>query len=378
MKEDERGFAYPIIDVKLCVNCQLCESVCPAINEYKERIPLSVYAAYYDNDDVRMSSSSGGLFYLLAAKTIRIGGVVFGAAFDDKWEVHHISIEMEKDIERLQTSKYVQSRIENTFVEAKQFLEVGRSVLFTGTSCQIAGLKSYLKKDYEKLLAVEVICHGVPSTRIWRDYLSSQIGNRAKHEKNSVLSHSILKENGLNTVKSINFRYKRWGWKKFGFVLTLAEVTADGKKNTVLSSYRNKNTFMRGFLNDFYMRPSCYECPSKKGKSQSDIALGDFWEVWKMHPEMDDDKGTSLVLIYTEKGHVNFDNLPLKKKFSNYEEALIANPSIERSKMKTKYDELFWKMYPSKGLCSIDFLYKDFKQGLLERMFNKLKMIMFS
>lgn len=170
-EEDKEGFRYPVADRIKCIDCGLCEKVCPVINQYEATNPIKVYAAINKDEVIRMQSSSGGIFTLLAEKVIREGGVVFGAAFDENWEVQHTYVETIKDLAKLRTSKYVQSRMEDNYQRAKAFLKQGRKVMFTGTSCQIAGLKHFLRKDYDNLLAVDVICHGVPSPMVWRDYL---------------------------------------------------------------------------------------------------------------------------------------------------------------------------------------------------------------
>lgn len=170
-EEDEEGFRYPLVDQSKCIDCGLCEKVCPEINQFARRKPIKVYAAINNDETIRMQSSSGGIFTLLAEKIIDEGGVVFGAAFDENWEVRHEYVETRRGLAKLRTSKYVQSRIENRYQQTKKFLGEGRKVMFTGTSCQIAGLKRFLRKDYDNLLAVDVICHGVPSPMVWRDYL---------------------------------------------------------------------------------------------------------------------------------------------------------------------------------------------------------------
>ena len=223
MKEDEEGFLYPVADKDVCIDCNLCEQVCPVLRQREEREPLDVYAAFNKNEEVRMQSSSGGVFTALAESIIKEGGVVFGARFNEDWEVVHDYVETVEGLSAFRGSKYVQSRIGCTFSQAEQFLKQGRKVLFSGTPCQIAGLKLFLRKEYENLLSVDFICHGVPSPGVWRQYLNEFIALMG-NKKNSVFSPS--KPMVLNSIRSeeIQFcshplRAHRARSKKYSFAL---------------------------------------------------------------------------------------------------------------------------------------------------------------
>lgn len=301
MCEDEEGFLYPEVDEAICIDCGLCENVCPVINQADARIPLQVYAAKNTDEKIRMHSSSGGVFSILAEQTIKQGGVVFGARFDENWEVKHDYTETIDGVSVFRGSKYVQSKTGDTFKQAEQFLKQNRKVLFSGTPCQIVALKRYLKKEYENLLLVDFICHGVPSPGVWRKYLKQVIALTC--DKNTVSSHLKLLLSERNAlVEGISFRDKRLGWQKFSFSLTLSTTDESGNKNTVsLSESLNENLFMRGFLANLYLRPSCYACPANKGKSGSDITLGDYWGISSLMPDYDDDKGISAISVNTRK-----------------------------------------------------------------------------
>lgn len=171
MHADAEGFLYPRINTAACIDCGLCEQVCPVLRPAAPRTPTAVYAAKNPDERIRMESSSGGVFTLLAERTIRAGGVVFGARFDEAWEVVHDSTETIEGLAAFRGSKYVQSRIGTSFARAEEFLKQGRQVLFTGTPCQIAGLNRFLRRSYDNLLTVDVVCHGVPSPLVWRRYL---------------------------------------------------------------------------------------------------------------------------------------------------------------------------------------------------------------
>lgn len=190
MKEDNEGFLYPVVDESVCIDCGLCEKVCPIINR-PEKLPVKeVLAVKNRNEAERMASSSGGVFIALAKKTIEKGGVVFGAVFDENWEVMHTYAETLDEVKPMMGSKYLQSRIGNSFRDAEKFLKEGREVLFTGTPCQVTALHNYLRKDYLNLLSVDFLCHGVPSPGVWRKYLDEEFhlsARRAAAGKNTVL-----------------------------------------------------------------------------------------------------------------------------------------------------------------------------------------------
>ena len=336
LKEDKEGFLYPIVDEQTCIDCGLCGKVCPIINPNEPREPLKVYAAKHKDDEIRMKSSSGGIFTLLAEQIIDEGGVVFGARFDEYWEVMHDYTETKEGLAVFRGSKYVQSRIGNTYLQAENFLKQGRKVMFTGTPCQIAGLKRFLRKEYENLLAVDFVCHGVPSPKVWRIYLDETLA-RQGIGKNTVLSHAMLRQ---KFIRSIDFRSKSTGWKNFSFVLTLTKASVNGEENSaLLSTVFSENQFMQAFLGDYILRPSCYKCVCKAGRSGADITLGDFWGIEMIRPDLDDDKGCGLVLNYS---NCNLTSLAIGLERMSYENAKTRNSAIYDSVKIPKSHAFFW------------------------------------
>lgn len=292
MKEDDEGFSYPEVDMRTCINCGLCEKVCHELHPYDERKPLNVYAAINNDEQIRLNSSSGGIFFLMAEKTIREGGIVFGARFEDDWQVVLDYAETLDGVKQFMGSKYVQAQTGSAYKDAESFLQQGRNVLFSGTPCQIAGLHHYLRKHYNNLTTVDFVCHGVPSPKVWRTYLSEVVSS-------------------IHKIDDIKFRNKSNGWKKFNFVLSYKEEN----HNIIISSYHKDNHYMRAFLSDMILRPSCYNCKAKYGSSHSDITIADFWGIQNVMQDMDDDKGTGMVFINTEKGRdiIDWEKMTYRK-----------------------------------------------------------------
>lgn len=308
MLQDAEGFLYPQVDTSSCINCELCERVCPVLNQYDERTVETLCAAINKDDIIRKESSSGGVFTLLAEQIISKGGVVFGARFDDEWQVVIDSAETMEQVAAFRGSKYVQARVNDSFQRCRKYLDEGKNVLFSGTPCLISGLLHFLKKPYPNLVTVDFICHGVPSPEVWRRYLNEVI------------------EAGSKAIRDINFRTKHDGWGKFSFFTNYIESS-----NTIeMLSPTYKNPFMRAFISNVILRPSCFSCPAKNGRSNSDLTIADFWNIDKVSPGMYDDKGTSLIIIHNDKGK---KAIPFNQMMYEEEpvEALRYNPSYSVS-----------------------------------------------
>lgn len=311
MVEDQEGFLYPSVNAAACVDCGLCEKVCPMLDGSPKLGTLSILAAANCDDEERRRSSSGGIFIALAKLVVNNGGAVFGAVFDEDWEVHHTYATCMADVCPMMGSKYLQSRIENSYSEVLAMLKQERLVLFVGSPCQVTGLRTFLRnRDCPNLITVDFLCHGVPSPGVWRGYLRetfvSQMPPLAADGKNTVLKSSL---NSKSPIGDIQFRDKSDGWKKFRFVVRQKSALKADKNSVLLSDIHDDNVFMQGFLSNVYLRPSCYCCRCKNGKSHSDLTIGDYWGAKMANPELDDDKGLSLVLVNSEKGKEYFDQL---------------------------------------------------------------------
>ena len=351
-KKDSEGFLYPEADASLCIECRLCEKVCPILQEPHSHIPKQCYAAINPNEDVRKNSSSGGIFTAIATTVLSEGGVVFGARFDTDWSVIHDHTETLEGLAAFQGSKYLQSRVGNTYQQAEKFLKEGRKVLFSGTPCQISGLHHFLRKEYSNLLTVDFICHGVPSPSVWQQYLLE-----------------TKKQHSIEQITNISFRNKSNGWKKYRFTI---EWINHKKEKNIFSEFSYQNIYMKGFLKDIYLRPSCYSCPVKPLKGCSYITIGDFWGIEKILPDFDDDKGSSCVIIQTIKGINYFDHLKIKTVEVKYNTILQGNPSLEKSTFLNKRKkETFFRSISKLSLK--DNIEKQIRPSLYQKTINKLR-----
>ena len=328
MAADEEGFLYPKVNRADCVDCHLCEKICPLHNLAPKSSdePLACMAAISNDSEIRIKSSSGGVFSQLAKAILNKGGVVFGARFDDNFAVFHSYTETEEGLAPFQGSKYSQSDLRGVFSQVNRFLKENRPVLFTGTPCQIAGLRGFLRgKEADKLYLVSIVCHGVPSPRVWKDYLESITGGSRPTE--------------------VNMRNKENGWSQY-------RMTIRQNGQELFNVQATDTPFMRAFLSNFTLRPSCYSCPFR-GNHGSDLTLGDYWGIENVHPEMADNKGTSFILVYSEKGRHLLDGLDAKLVESRYEDALKENPSVLHPSPEPANRADFWKAYQKRGVKTL-------------------------
>lgn len=311
MAADEEGFLYPKVDESRCIDCGLCQRVCPVLTaeaDAVDKLPLA-FAAMNKEEAVREESSSGGVFSLLADQVLAQGGVVFGAAWDvDFQNVRHIGVETPAELGKLRGSKYLQSAVDGCYSQAEAALKQGRKVLFTGTPCQIEGLHRFLRAPYENLLCVDLVCHGVPSPAVWRVYLEE-----------------CQKAQGAPASR-VCFRDKTTGWKEYCVTLEFR----NGKKQSLPVT---REPYMAAFLRNACLRPSCTQCPFKKKNRVSDLTLADFWGIREVCPQMDDDRGTSLVLVHSPAGKAAWEAIcgALRWEAVDAEAALRENPSAVRA-----------------------------------------------
>lgn len=337
MTFDEEGFRYPVVDTEKCIQCGFCDQVCPVQNPVKETVvPQKAYLVQHKDERVRMDSSAGGAFTAIAAFVMEKGGVVFGAAYDENFQVRHTYVEKTDELRKFRNSKYVQSDMEDCFRQARDFLRAGRWVCFSGTPCQIEGLSRFLGKPYEKLVLIDVVCHGIPSPLVWNKYLEYQKVNE-------------------DTPDNIRFRDKFYGYK-----YSTMSMIKDSKN--VYHAGSQQDPMLRAFFTDICDRPSCYDCTFKKRYRISDMTIWDCFCVYDFDKTMDDDKGTTRVLCHTEKGAEIMQELGSIVRCKDVEPDMLVNgvkemfESVHINPMRTQFfkdaekmsgAELFEKYYPN-------------------------------
>lgn len=333
---DQEGFLIPMIDSGKCIQCGQCKEVCPVCNETQGTILPDDCYAVRSKDEIRRQSSSGGVFRLLAERVIYEGGYVSGAVWTDGWQVRHIVSCKMQDVERMMSSKYVQSNIGETFRRIRELLEQKRKVLFTGCACQIAGLKRYLRKEYDNLITADVVCHGVPSQRLWDSCL-------ADRNRNEVIEVSFRKKEAMGWRTGLYLRYQDG-----------TEVIEDAQE-----------PYLACFLNSWTLRKSCYTCQFKN-KKYSDITLGDFWGINEIY-EFDDGLGTSFVTLNTGKGARFFKSI-----LGEFEKVIGLptaaaeryNPCIVQAVEEPKSRELFFREWTGREKPAFSSVYEAVRKAI--------------
>lgn len=282
MPEDAEGFRYPTVDKDKCINCHLCEKVCPIIHAEADK-PNEKQRAYllqHNDKEVLLQSASGGAFTAIASWVIRQGGVVFGAAYDKDFQVVHQYVETEKDLQKFRNSKYVQSYTGDALKQVKDFLKQGRMVCYSGTPCQLEGLLRYLRKPYDNLITIDVMCHSITSPKIFRMYVAE------------------MKKKYGDDLSNIMFRDK----SPYGYEYSQMSVYKGGKQ--VYREGVDTDAYLRSFFSDVNVRPSCYDCKFKKQHHLTDFSIWDCFDVYKFSSKLDNDKGVTRILANTEKAQL--------------------------------------------------------------------------
>lgn len=348
MVEDSEGFLYPEINYDLCINCGACKSVCSFNDNYKTpelQENIGIYGIKHKSMDERMSSRSGGVFVAIAEYILNLNGIVYGAAFNEELAVEHIRINEKKDIVRLKGSKYVQSNMKDIFSHVKEDLQNNHYVLFSGTACQVAGLKSYIPlKLQEKLLTCDIVCHGVPSPKAWKDYLKM-----------------VEKKHGKKIVKA-DFRDKSFGWNTHFETLYFQEDGTDKETSKIYTDL---------FYWHIMFRPSCNECHFTNFKRVSDFTLADFWGIEKFAPEFNDNKGVSLLFVNTKKSEMIFDEIKSTLDYIPATKESCMQPNLQYPSIPAYNRKQFWCDYERYGF---EYCVKKYN-GIMQRVFRKLNRI---
>lgn len=345
MVEDSEGFKFPQIDTAKCTNCGLCEKVCIPSNGYvKQPFETKAYGAKNKNLTERKKSQSGGAFYVLAKHILNQGGIVYGSLIDEGFAVRHARASTEETTKAFRGSKYVQSDLGDIFLSVKEDLRLGVPVLFAGTPCQVAGLKAFLRKDYENLLLVDLICHGVPSPKVWSDYIEWQQGRLKK------------------TITGAEFRDRELTWGK-----SAEAIYVKGKK-------KKFDIYARLFYSRNTHRKSCYTCPFANTKKLSDITIGDYWGIENVKPEFRDEHGVSAILVNSVTGQRVWSEVCEQFEYfeCKVEDVVAHNPNLVRPSSRPATREEFWRDY-EKGFSFIVKKYggNNFK-GKVKRLIKRI------
>lgn len=358
MECDTEGFLYPKIDEELCIECELCEKVCRfkcKDNDIQSMNEPIVYAVKHKLDEVRLLSSSGGMFTAMSDWIINKGGLVFGAAFDEKFNVIHKSAETLNERDKFRGSKYVQSDLKETFGEVKDQLILGKMVLFTGTPCQTDGLKSYLvssKISSERLYLCDIVCHGTPSPLMWKEHIK--------------LSEKKCK----SEMHTYNCRSKIKGWHGHNELSVFKNGKIDYSSNL---SQKHKELFYAHLI----LRPSCHNCKYTNFNRETDITIADFWGIEKTMKEYDDNKGISLVLVNTEKGKEIFRNCSENLDYRISNTVDCSQPNLQKPSVPSPKRGEFWCDYYENGYIYIAKKYAGYgivnnAKSLIGRAVNKV------
>ena len=319
---NDKGFLIPKVDESKCIKCKKCLTVCPSLSPLQEKYyrEPAVYAAWNKDEAIRVDSTSGGIFSALAEEIISRGGYIVGAEYDGEFEVRHTIINSQKEIKKQRQSKYTQSNLSLVFRDVKKLLDAGALVLFCGTPCQSAGLQKYLSKDYDNLFCCDFICRGVISPKVYQKFLADICPSES-------------------SLRKVHFKNKDFGWNRFSTKLTFEDGSFYQKD-------RNDDYYMRGYLrHNLYLRDCCYHCDYKSLPRISDISLGDFWGIGNYDPSLDNEQGTSVVLINSEKGNTLFGwaSNRLVRTERKIEEVLSGNSCLLNSAVCGEYRDYFFK-----------------------------------
>lgn len=347
--QDEEGYYYPNINKEKCINCNICLKNCPNnFDKTREKNASKIYVLSAVDDNIKKISSSGGVFYYLAKYVLEENkGVVYGATFDKNFNVKHEKVTQIDDLDKILRSKYVQSNMLEAYSMIEEDIKDNKVILFCGTPCQVKSIYSKYKY-YDKLILVDFICHGVPSPGIWDSY-KNYVKNDSKIEK-------------------INFRSKNNGWHDYKL-----EIKMDNKK---INESHDINTYMRTFLSDKNIRPSCFNCSIKPDNYFSDITLGDAWKIEKDNSDFDDDKGTSIIALRTNRGIDIFEKIKYNFKYyeSQYDKWCQYNPSLVKSTIPNDNRNEFFNDY--KCLSNNEFWRKNSKIPFKKNIKYKVKVLL--
>lgn len=353
MRADKEGFMMPSVDSARCVGCRLCEKTCPVVSKSNRSASPKCFAAKSNDADIVRLSSSGGMFSEFSLKVLSRGGVVYGAAYvGDDLDVKHIRVDTEDGLSALRGSKYVYSETNIIYRSVKEDLK-SREVLFSGTPCQIAGLKAFLGNDHKNLLTIEVICHGTPPKRLF-----------------DALKCEMMEKHGKLTAISFRDKDNGWGSRAItGWYASGAKIRESG----------SLNDYFKAFIAHLTLRHSCERCKFNNGRSGADVTLGDFWGVTSIIPELNDDTGVSAVLLHTQKGFDFFSLLSCYKRDVSLRSIVACNPSYQASRKEDRNRNPFLAMANALGIhLAVNKFLRDEQPSFLRRIYIKIRRLLSS
>ncbi|WP_251968442.1 Coenzyme F420 hydrogenase/dehydrogenase, beta subunit C-terminal domain [Parabacteroides sp. AD58] len=351
MQPDIEGFLYPAVNSDLCTNCGLCEKVCPTT--YYDALDKAmsspkIYALRNRDSKILKTSSSGGVFAELVSYTLSKDGVVYGAVYDENFHVIHRLAKNETEALQIRGSKYVQSDLRGIYKDIRDQLRKNQFVLFSGTPCQVQGLKNFLIKPYVNLLTVDIMCHCVPSPRVYDDYLH------------------FIQKTFKSSISSIFMKDKTLGWGKQRLRISFS----DGKE---IFDTPESNLWNQLFYSQLISRPSCHECRFSNYQHPGDLTIGDYWGIEKVHPEFYDSNGVSLLFTNTDKGETVFSDIKDSFFFIESTKDHCVQPNLISPVESNPLREMFWLDYDKKTFRSIAVKY--FNYGLRNKVKGKLRSI---
>lgn len=356
MVTDDEGFLIPSIKHESCISCNMCINVCPVLNKEEIKSKNRAFGCYNRNPHRRLESASGGVFRLFADEIIENKGYVFGAGYDKDFCLKHMCVDNTYSLKCLLGTKYIQSEIGDSYKQTEKLLKKGKKVLFSGTPCQIYGLKSFLRKEYENLITIDLICHGVPSPKVWMEFLET----KNKSHLISIISRDKTK--GISNAPIV-FKYD------------------DG---TELKEAYNDNVFLKGFIRDLYLRNCCYNCQFKGLSRISDLTIGDFWGIEEFDDTVKNDYGISVMITHNDKINQFIKDIEHKMYIKEYplEATYTFNECLLKSVKKPIERKLFFKRYKKDGFeDTVNDLIKKIdikkrqkeKMSFFYRVYRKLK-----
>ena len=348
MVEDKEGFLYPSVDEEKCIKCNACKKFCGNINE-KNTSDEKAYLAINNSKEQLRESSSGGMFQIIAEYVINKGGVVFGVTYDNELTAIHTYAESMDECKAFSGSKYVRSDLNDSYIKVKEFLDLDRYVLFTGTACQISGLKKFLNKEYDKLILCDILCHANPSPKVFKLYIKN------------------IEKKSKKSVKNVLFRSKENGWRNQTPIIQFED-----------ESKEEENSYFNAFVKEMINRPSCYDCKFASKRRITDFTIGDFWGYNNLFTDIDEKNGISLLNVNSRKGQDIFEEIKNKMTIREVDYDIACSYNHYHNVKEHRNRDKFFDGISSGKINDDNIIYymnKYTKISFIKKCINKMKKI---